>query len=174
MASVAEQARQVVEPLLSRLGLELVDTEVLGTGKTRVLRLTVDRQGGIDVEALSSASQVISPALESLTVLEGAYSLEVSSPGVERTLNRPEDFSRFVGTVVSVKTFVAVDGARRHRGTLAGADAEGISLEGDGQPRRFAYSEIARARTVFEWGPAPKPGSARGRAAGKSVKGGTP
>lgn len=175
MASVVEQARLVVEPLLSRLGFELVDTQVIGTGRARVLRLTVDRLGGIDLEALSSASQAISPALESLSGLDGSYALEVSSPGLERVLQRPDEFQRFVGTVVSVKTRPPIDGSRRHRGLLTSADAEGIALEVDGSLRRLAYGDIAQARTVFEWAPPRKPGSGRGGAASASpVKGGTP
>lgn len=175
MASVVEQARLVVEPLLSRLGFELVDTQVIGTGRARVLRLTVDRHGGIDLEALSSASQAISPALESLSGLDGSYALEVSSPGLERVLARPDEFQRFVGTVVSVKTLPPIDGSRRHRGLLTSADEEGITLEVDGSLRRLAYLDIAQARTVFEWPPARKPGSGRGAAASASpAKGGTP
>ena len=105
----------------------------------------------------------------------GRYQLEVSSPGVERVLRTPAQYRRFVGSVLSVKTAVAIDGARRFRGVLLAVDDDGITLgpDPDADARepsgvtgesRMAYSDIDKARTVLVWGPTPKPGSAgRGR-----------
>ncbi|MCA1846817.1 MAG: ribosome maturation factor RimP [Actinobacteria bacterium] len=149
--------RAAAEPVLSSLGLELVDVEIVGSGKARTLRLSVDREGGIDLDALAEANGPVSAALDAVDALSGPYTLELSSPGVERPLRRPSDFRRFVGTVVSVKSHDPVDGARRHRGLLVEADDAGIAVEVDGEHRRFSYDAIASARTVFEWGPAPKP-----------------
>jgi hypothetical protein len=106
-----------------------------------------------------------SDALDAVDALPGPYTLELSSPGVERPLRRPSDFRRFAGTTISVKSHDPVDGARRHRGLLLEADDSGIVLEVDGQHRRFSYDAIASARTVFEWGPAPKPTGPPKRAA---------
>ena len=145
------------EPVLSSLGLELVDVEVVGSGRARTLRLSIDREGGVDLDALAEANGPVSDALDAVDAMSGPYNLELSSPGVERPLRRPSDFARFVGTTVSVKTHDAFDGARRHRGLLLEADDGGITLEVDGQHRRFSYDAIASARTVFEWGPSPKP-----------------
>ncbi len=149
--------RAAAEPILASLGMELVDVEVVGSGRARTLRLTIDRDGGIDLEALAGANGPVSDALDAVDALSGPYTLELSSPGVERPLRRPSEFSRFVGTTVSVKSHDTVDGARRHRGLLVEVDDSGIALEVDGQHRRFSYDAIASARTVFEWGPAPKP-----------------
>ena len=145
------------EPVLSSLGLELVDVEVVGSGRARTLRLSIDREGGVDLDALAEANGPVSDALDAVDAMSGPYNLELSSPGVERPLRRPSDFVRFAGTTVSVKTHDAFDGARRHRGLLLEADDGGITLEVDGEHRRFAYDAIASARTVFEWGPSPKP-----------------
>ena len=149
--------RAAAEPILASLGLELVDVEVFGSGRARTLRLTVDRDGGIDLDTLAEANGPVSDALDAVDALSGPYTLELSSPGVERPLRRPSEFRRFVGTTVSVKSHDPVDGARRHRGLLMEVDDSGIALEVDGQHRRFSYDAIASARTVFEWGPAPKP-----------------
>jgi len=149
--------RAAAEPVLSSLGLELVDVEIVGSGRARTLRLTVDREGGIDLDSLAEANGPVSAALDAVDALSGPYTLELSSPGVERPLRRPSDFARFVGTVISVKSHDPVDGARRHRGLLLEADDAGIAVEVDGEHRRFSYDAIASARTVFEWGPAPKP-----------------
>ena len=145
------------EPVLSSLGLELVDVEIVGSGRARTLRLLVDRDGGIDLDTLAEATGPVSTALDGVDAMPGPYNLELSSPGVERPLRRPAEFRRFVGTTVSVKSHEPVSGARRHRGALVAADDSGIDLEVDGEARRFRYDAIASARTVFEWGPAPKP-----------------
>ncbi|HZI37794.1 MAG TPA: ribosome maturation factor RimP [Acidimicrobiia bacterium] len=149
--------RAAAEPVLSSLGLELVDVEIVGSGRARTLRLTVDREGGIDLDTLAEANRPVVNALDAVEALSGPYTLELSSPGLERPLRSPADFRRFVGTTISVKSHDVVAGARRHRGVLAEADDDGIALEVDGEHRRFSYDAIASARTVFEWGPAPKP-----------------
>jgi ribosome maturation factor RimP len=164
---VADQTavRAAAEPVLSSLGLELVDVEFEGSGRARTVRLRVDREGGIDLDTLAEVTGPVSDALDAVSAIEGPYNLEVSSPGVERPLRRPSDFARFAGTTISVKSHDPVDDARRHRGLLVEADESGIVLEVDGQQRRFSYDAIASARTVFEWGPAPKPKGPAKRAA---------
>ena len=149
--------RAAAEPILASLGLELVDVEVVGAGRARTLRLTIDRDGGIDLDTLAKANGPVSDALDALDALSGPYTLELSSPGVERPLRRPAEFRRFLDTTISVKSHDPIDGARRHRGLLVEVDDSGIAVEVDGQHRRFSYDAIASARTVFEWGPAPKP-----------------
>jgi len=165
--------RGAAEPVLARLGLELVDAEVVGSGRARTLRLVVDRPGGVDLEALAQASAPVSAALEDAAALTGPYTLEVSSPGLERPLRRPADFSRFVGTTITLKSHEPVSGARRHRGLLLEADSEGVALDVDGERRHFPYEGIASARTVFEWGPPEKPKSGKPKP-GTKKKAGTP
>jgi ribosome maturation factor RimP len=167
---VADQnaVRAAAEPVLSSLGLELVDVDVVGSGRARTLRLTVDRDGGVDLDTLAGANRPVAEALDAVDALSGPYTLELSSPGLERPLRRPAEFRRFVGTTVSVKSLEPVSGARRHRGLLLDADDGGIAVEVDGEHRRFSYEEIASARTVFEWGPAPKPVGPAKRAADRS------
>jgi ribosome maturation factor RimP len=156
---VADQTavRAAAEPVLSSLGLELVDVEIVGSGRARTLRLTIDREGGIDLETIAQANGPVSDALDAVDALSGPYNLELSSPGVERPLRRPSEFRRFVGTTISVKSHEPIDDSRRHRGLLVDADDRGIVLDVDGRRRPFSYDAIAAARTVFEWGPAPKP-----------------
>jgi ribosome maturation factor RimP len=156
-----EAVRGAAEPVLARLDLELVDVEVVGSGRARTLRLAVDRPGGVDLDTLAQASTPVSAALDEAAAVSGPYNLEVSSPGLERPLRRPADFGRFVGTTITLKSHELVSGARRHRGRLLEADQDGVTLDVDGERRRFPYDGIAAARTVFEWGPPekPKPGS---------------
>lgn len=156
-----EAVRAAVEHVFPPLGLELVDVELVGSGRARTLRLFVDRPTGVDLEALAAASEPVSTALDAADVLAGPYTLEVSSPGVERPLRRPGDFARFVGQVISLKSREAVSGARRHRGVLVEAGDDEVVVEVDGEPRRFTYSGITQARTVLEWGPTAKSGTGK-------------
>jgi ribosome maturation factor RimP len=147
---VSERVRTLVEPLLEEQGLELIDVEhVRGT-----LRVTVDRDGGIDLDGVGAATQLVSAALDAADPLPDRYTLEVSSPGVERPLRTPDHFRRAVGKDVTVKTVAGTDGERRLEGVLESADHDGVVVDG----RRLAYSDIERARTRFVWGPSPKPG----------------
>src|SRR5437899_9117209 len=113
------RVHDLVESVLSASGLELVDIQVGGG----LVRVTVDRPGGIDLDALSDINRTISAALDHDDPIPGgSYTLEVTSPGVERPLRTPEQFQRFVGTEVSVKTRPGIDGERRVAGRLARAD----------------------------------------------------
>ena len=157
----AERVRELVEPVLATSDLELVDVEIA----RGLVRLSLDRPGGIDLEAISAISPAISAALDAGDPLPERYHLEVSSPGLERPLRTPEQFQRFVGSKVSVRTLPGVDGERRVTGTLRTADEEGVVVAPDvGEPRRVRYADVERARTVFEWGPAPKPGGPKKKA----------
>ncbi len=157
---MVEELFATLEPVVGAAGLDLVDVEL----RSGVLLVTVDRDGGVDLGDLTAANRAISAELDDRDPIPGRYTLEVSSPGVERTLRTPAHFARAVGETVSVKTRPQVPGERRLRGRLVTSDDEGIQLavhdRADG-PVRLAYSEIDRARTIFEWGPAPRPGSAR-------------
>jgi ribosome maturation factor RimP len=145
--------------VLQSSGLELVDI-VIGGAQVQVV---VDRPGGVDLEALADAKQKASRVLDELDPFPGAYTLEVSSPGLERRLRTPAHFARAVGETVSVRTLADAGVLRRVSGVLAASDDAGFTLEGDGVPEgsmRIAYDQVERARTVFEWGPdrAAKPG----------------
>jgi ribosome maturation factor RimP len=148
----AEAVRALVEPVLASEGLELFDCEV----KPGLLRVTVDGPAGVDVDRLGQLSQRLSRLLDERDPIPGRYTLEVTSPGLERPLRTPEHFRRAVGELVTVRTTgeAAAEGDRRIQGQLESADDSGIVIAG----HRIAYDQIDRARTVFEWGGAPKPG----------------
>jgi ribosome maturation factor RimP len=160
----AESIRHLVEPLVTAAGFELWDVDCI----PGAIRVFVERPGGVDLESLGPITHAISDALDARDELApGArYQLEVSSPGVERTLRTPAQYQRFIGTLVAVKTAQALDGARRFQGTLLAADESGIRLGSDqasgqagGAEHDFSYGQILKARTVLAWGPSPKPGS---------------
>ena len=153
--SSTEEIRGVVEPALRAWDLYLYDVELAG----RTLRVTVDRDGGVDLDTLSDVTRAVSSALdEHDPVPGGRYTLEVSSPGVERPLRRPEHFEWAVGSRVTVKTRPDAEGERRVEGQLVDVDDGGVTVAVDSEvERRIAYDQIVKARTVFEWGPSASP-----------------
>lgn len=161
-----ETIAPAVEAVVVAHGLELYDLELTGPHRSRNLRILVDRAGGVDLEAITGVSEALSRFLDTdptvAPALPGRYTLEVSSPGLERRLRTPDHFRRAVGSTVSVKTSTGNAGLRR-RGQLVAADADGVDVEFETGREHLAYADIAQARTVFEWGPAPKPGARRNR-----------
>ncbi len=167
--SVADRVRDLVLPLLDDRHLELYDIEMQGP----VLRVVVDSPAedavGLDLDVLADATRAVSRALDEADPITGHYTLEVTSPGLERPLRRPEHFERAVGETVKVRTVSGATDERRLSGELAAADDDGITVrtgtDDDGAPieRRLAYHDIERAHTVFEWGPSPRPGGPRKR-----------
>ncbi len=155
MPTVAERVADAVAPVVEDLGLLLHDVEHAGTS----IRVVIDREGGLDVDSLTTATKAVSRLMDELDPLDGHYTLEVSSPGLERPLRTAAHFVRAVGAEVAVKTVPGSEGDRRFTGVVASADDDGvdITLE-DGSTRRLGYDQIERARTTFAWGPAPKPG----------------
>ena len=159
--SVSERVRAVVEPVVAAQGLELFDLEQAGP----VLRVTVDRAGGVDMEAISATTRALSRALDEHDPIAGQYTLEVSSPGLERPLRTPAHWAWAVGRQVSVKTVPDHPAGRRFAGTVAEADADSVTLVLDepvGERLTLRLDDIEKARTTFEWGPAPKPGGPKG------------
>jgi ribosome maturation factor RimP len=157
-----DEVVEVIEPVIAALGLALYDVELVGSGSNRTLRVSIDRapgapDDGIDLEAITAATQAISPVLDRAPALEsalhGSYTLEVSSPGLERVLRTSDHYRRAIDATVSVKARRSGDpGATRVRGRLSGADDSGFEVQVDGRSERFAYDEVLQARTVFEWG----------------------
>jgi len=158
---VGDELFEILAPTVTGLGLELVDLEL----RTGLLRVVVDRPGGADLDAISAVTRAVSDQLDRHDPFPGhRYTLEVSSPGVERPLRTPAQFARAVGEKVTVRTVAGGQGERRVQGTLSAVDDEGIVLTDDDLPgggRRLAFDEIERARTVFEWGGTPRPAGAR-------------
>jgi ribosome maturation factor RimP len=165
MAQQSERLAAVLEPVVRELGLELSDVEIGGSNRSRTLRVLVDRDGGVDLDAITAATEALAPVLdqdpEVGKALPGAYLLEVSSPGLERPLRTPAHFRRAQGSTVSLKSRDAEGAVTRRRGVLVAADDDGIDIEIEGARERVAYGDVVASHTVFEWGPAPKPGKSK-------------
>jgi ribosome maturation factor RimP len=155
MAKSTDDLAEALAPLLEDKDLDLIDVELHGTELT----VFVDREGGVDLAALSDATRAVSDALDEIDPIPGRYTLSVSSPGLERRLRTPAHFARAVGEAVTIRVQSGTEKVRRVSGTLLEADAAGCTLVGPDLPEgtlHIAYGEIERARTVFVWGPQPK------------------
>jgi ribosome maturation factor RimP len=162
MVTMLDTVGQLVTPLLERRDIRLYDVEQAGA----TLRVLVDRPGGVDLDLLAEVTRELSSALDDVEPVPGRYTLEVSSPGLERPLRRPDHFSSAIGAKIRIKTRSEVDGDRRIEGVLAVADDDGVTVETEGGPRQLGYDEISAARTVFDWGstgPRPSPSRAKQR-----------
>lgn len=160
-----QRVRDLLEPLLAAENVDIFDLQI-GPG---IVRVYVDREGGIDMESVADATRLISDALDEADPIPGKYSLEVSSPGLERPLRTPEHFRRFVGSTVALKTKEEIDGERRFQGELTAADDTSATLTTPTGESRFTYDQIDRARTVFEWDVNPKKGRAPAPAKKRAV-----
>ena len=138
------------EDYLDDQGLELDYLQVLGKGP-RIVRVIVDRTGGVGVDQLAAVSRALSRQLDELDPFKGSYSLEVTSPGLERALHVPRHFHKSIGRDVTIKTSVEIAGARHHRGVLESADADAFVIRVDGESRQIGYDQVRSARTRFEW-----------------------
>ncbi|HEY6472283.1 MAG TPA: ribosome maturation factor RimP [Acidimicrobiales bacterium] len=144
-----------LSPVVEGQGLELIDVELHGSQLT----VFVDREGGVGLDELGDVTKAVSAELDQLDPLPGRYTLSVSSPGLERRLRTPAHFARAVGETITVRVDAGTADVRRLTGTLASADETGCTLTGADVPggeERISYEQIERARTVFEWGPAPR------------------
>ena len=160
---VIRRVRELVEPIASDLQLDVYDIEQRGG----TMRVTLDTPPGsdrsVDLDQLALATRLISREFDHEDPIPGKYTLEVTSPGVERTLRTPAHFQREVGKTINVRLANVDAEQRRIQGVLVSADDRSATIrtdEGDGEivERTIDLDDIDRARTVFEWGPQPKPG----------------
>ncbi len=145
-------AEALVRPVVERAGFEFVEMVRTREGGRNVLRVVVDRPGGVDLDTLSELSRQVSRGLDRAGYETGPYELQVSSPGIERPLKTPAHFARAVGEQVKVKTSAPLAGSKTHTGTLVSSDDDAIVIaDADGDAMRVAHAEIASARTVVDW-----------------------
>ena len=172
-----KKVERLIAPIVSDLQLDLYDLEFRGG----TLRVTIDRPAGVeeglDLEAIALASRLIGRELDHDDPMGGHYTLEVTSPGLERTLRTPGHFQRSLGKTVALRLrdIVSPEGERSERrlqGVLIAADDHSATIQLNDAAlteRVVPYDKIDRAKTVFVWGPAPKPGKQpRPKASGDS------
>lgn len=133
--------------LISEAGATLYDTETASENGRKIYRIFISHPEGVTLELCSKITHILSPILDLDPPVSGAYFLEVSSPGIERKLSKPQHFHSSLGEMVKLKTTENEE----KKGKLTSADAHGIVLEGDEGQTAVAYDTITKARTYVEW-----------------------
>ena len=157
MSSVVERLWGPIDSYVAAEGIELDDVEVLGGGQ--IVRVTVDAADPIGVDVIADLSRGISRIIDDEDPISGSYTLEVSSPGLERKLSRPAHYRKSIGRTLKVKTHAPIDGDKTHTGTLAASSDSSFRLDINGVERTIAYPDVASARTVFAWEKSSRPGT---------------
>lgn len=134
-----------LEPLAREKGVELVTVEVAGAKKAPTIRVYIDTESGVSFDELSAAQEWISPLMDEVDPFPGAYTLEVSSPGIDRPLRTPEHFERFVGETVHIVCSAPVNGRAKWTGKLLGFKDGCVMLDVDGVEEAIEFNGIKRA-----------------------------
>ncbi len=148
---IMQEVEEILRPIAARYGLETVDVSLNGEAHRTVLRVLMDRpDGGITVEECARVNEALSRQLDLYDLFDHPYTLEVSSPGLDRPLRTDADFRRFAGKRAEIKTFGPVGGQRSFRGILLGVIGEAVVLQVDTQQVQVPKGEIAQVRLVVE------------------------
>jgi ribosome maturation factor RimP len=151
LAPLREKLIVLTEPLLAQLGYELVDLEYVPGRTHALLRIFIDREAGVGLDDCERVSREVSALLDVEDPVPTGYTLEVSSPGLDRVLRTPAHFQRFVGERVRVELLQSRAGRRRYTGQLRALNGEGIELNVDGAMVAVSFAEIGRARLAPLW-----------------------
>ncbi len=149
--NIAGTVRDLVAPVAEELGYMLWDVEYLKEGADMILRITIDKPEGIDIEDCEKMSRAIDPIIDEADPIEVSYKMEVSSPGIERVLSRPEHFEACMGEKIEVKLYAPVDGKKQIVGILSAADDKSLTVTVDDANITLEKSTVAKVSTVFDW-----------------------
>ena len=149
-APVTQSVIELIEPGLLAKGLELVDVEFKKEGKNWVLRVFIDKEGGVTLEDCQKISRLAGDLIEVEEVIEPAYTMEVSSPGLNRVLKKEKDFIRFSGKKIGIQCHAPLNGRKKFTGILKDFKNQSIHLEVDGQLQIIPINRVAKANLVIE------------------------
>jgi ribosome maturation factor RimP len=133
------------------MGYDLIEIEHFPNPKHGVLRLYIDKEGGVNVDDCSSVSHQISALIDVEDPVRGQFNLEISSPGADRPLRRLKDFQRFTGSLVKLKTVMPLEGQRNFKGRLLEASEDTVVIETDDEEISLPMSAVEKARIVPEY-----------------------
>ncbi|MCQ2749117.1 MAG: ribosome maturation factor RimP [Clostridia bacterium] len=148
---IESKVETLVTPYCEDNGFEVVDVEYVKEGSDYILRIFAEKEGGITINDCVEISRFIDPVLESEDFIEGEYRLQVSSPGLDRTLKKEKDFVRYEGREVEFKTFEKINGTKEHEGILKGFKDGVISIEEDSNLIEIKQSDLAlmKLKVIF-------------------------
>ena len=150
-SAISSRIEEIAERVAASEGIEVVEVEVKGGGKNQFVRISIDKPEGVSHADCELISQQVGTILDVEDVVPGHYTLEVSSPGLERKLLKPRDYERFQGKKAKVTLRAPVENQRHWEGTLAGFADGVVSLEAAGREIRFPLEQVEKANLKFEW-----------------------
>jgi ribosome maturation factor RimP len=148
---ISNRIEEIAQRVAGSEGIEVVEVEVKGGGQNRFVRISIDKPTGVSHADCELISHQVGTIMDVEDVVPGHYTLEVSSPGVERKLLKPADYERFHGKKAKVTLRLPVDNQRHWEGTLAGYTDGVISLDSNGRQIRFPFEQVEKANLKFEW-----------------------
>jgi len=148
---VQHQVEEIAESLVTSEGMELVDLEYRREGPRWVLRLFIDKDGGVTVEDCAMVSRELADILDVKDIIPQTYVLEVSSPGLNRRLRKKRDFSRFAGQKVELRLVAPVEGRKKIVGELVGVDEEEVIVAVSEGHLSVALKDIAKANLIYQF-----------------------
>ena len=147
MAKVTDAVETLARPIVEHAGCTLWDVEYVKEAGEWFLRVYIDREGGVDIDCCEAVSRPLSDALDEADPIQGSYTFEVSSAGLDRTLKKPEHFKQCMGQKVELKLYRPVKGGKEHTGALTGYEDGAVSVDGV----RFEKNDVAQVRLHVEF-----------------------
>ena len=150
--NIAETVYELALPIVEEMGCELYDVEFLKEGSDWFLRVYIDKIGGITLEDCEKVSRPLNAKIDEIDPISHAFYLEVSSPGLERTLKKPRDFERSIGQLVEIKLFQAIENTKRYEGELVSYDGKSLSIKTEtNESLQFQIEQIAKIKTLIKF-----------------------
>lgn len=150
--SIAERVEALVAPCITELGYRIWDVEYVKEGAEWYLRITLDSDDGIDIDDCEKVSRAINPIIDEADPIEDFYYLEVSSPGLERVLRKPEHFEASLGSEVEIRLFAPDENKKKsYTGVLSAYDEEALVIDMDQASQKIPMSKISKVQTVFDF-----------------------
>ena len=150
MSKVTDTVSALAKPVAEAQGCELWDVEYVREAGQWYLRVYIDKPGGVSIDDCEAVSRALDPILDEADPIEQSYTFEVSSAGAERSLKRPSDFERFMGSLVEVRLYTAVDGVKQAVGHLRGYDGGSVTVEVGGREITYEKDKVANVRLRIE------------------------
>jgi ribosome maturation factor RimP len=147
---IVDRVRAMADPILVNEGMELVDVEYRRESRGWVLRLYLDKEGGVTLDDCTRISQEVGRSLDVEDIIQTPYTLEVSSPGITRRLKTERDFVKYRGSLIKVKTVNPIDNRRQFKGKLLGVSEDRIEIRADGRIFQIPLSNVGKANLEFE------------------------
>ena len=146
-----KKTEELIVPILDAKGFELVDVEYVKEGQDYFLRAYIDKPGGITIDDCVAVSREMNVLLDELDYVDGAYTFEVSSPGLGRPLKKPRDYERSMGEEVEIRTYKAMDGSKEFYRILKAYDDATVTIQSEEEEITFNKSDIALIRLAFDF-----------------------